>query len=273
MKPIEFWACTSRECIQPPRSPRHRTRQTSEGESSTQGIRIDLYGGGGGGEGGAAAGGSNGSPDASSEEQLGGGGAGGACSSGPMDDETSACGHGHQLGRVHVGVHYDVSAACLYVRVIEARDLPPPCSIVRDEASTSSTGSGSGSGSGSSGSKGSKGDVSRSNSYARVRLLPSGKTSIPSYQTSVQRKTQNPIWEEQFAFNVPFVDIQNKAVEVVVKDFDKFSRHYLIGCTTLSLDSLNILRGTHLWKYLEPCTKVIMITSWRQFYQLSPIVY
>ena len=220
MRPIEFWACTSRESVQPPRSPRHSTRLSSESEICMQGIRVNLY------DGAAAA---SAAPDAISEElhttnsngtMTFGEGSGG--------NEASSC----NLGRIHLGVQYDINASCLYVRVIEARDLPPPNS--RDDM-------------------GRRCDVTRSNSYARVRLLPDRKTS---YQTSVQRKTQNPIWEEQFSFAVPFSEVQDKSVEVFVKDFDKYSRHYLIGCTTLALDSFNILKGTHVWKQLESCSKV-----------------
>ena len=137
-----------------------------------------------------------------------------------------------QLGQIHFGVQYDVPNKLLVVKIIEARDLPTPYSQDLNRQ-----------------------DMARSNPYAKVTLLPEDRKN--SQQTSVQRKTQDPVWDEIFHFELPFKDAQRRTLEIVVKDFDKYSRHCVIGQVHFGLDDCNLIKGGHMWKPLMPSNKVI----------------
>ena len=104
--------------------------------------------------------------------------------------------------QVHISLQYEIPVRRLTVRMIEAKDLPLP-SVTLDR-SGSSTGSSSGKDSPA---------ILHSNPYARVRIIPIDAELDPkgsdaaeqqllqhSRQTSVQRKTQNPVWDETFRF-------------------------------------------------------------------------
>ena len=62
--------------------------------------------------------------------------------------------------------------------------------------------------------------------YVKVYLLPDRRHK---YQTKVHRKTLNPEFNETFTFNVPYKDLENRLLQFNVYDFDRFSRHDLIG--------------------------------------------
>ncbi|NXY88168.1 SYT3 protein, partial [Alcedo cyanopectus] len=49
----------------------------------------------------------------------------------------------------------------------------------------------------------------------------------------VHRKTLNPVWDETFTFGVPFGDLPARRLHFGVYDFDRFSRHDLIGQVVL----------------------------------------
>ena len=142
-----------------------------------------------------------------------------------------------KLGQVHFSIHYEFHTNHLIVKLIEARELPRPVS--QDT---------------------SKQDMAHSNPYAKVCLLPDQKNSR---QSAVQRKTQNPTWGEIFAFEVPFAEAQRRTLEVTVKDFDKYSRHCVIGQVHIPLANCNLAKPAHTWKPLMPSTKVssLSITS------------
>ena len=134
------------------------------------------------------------------------------------------------LGEIHIGIHYDISNNTLVVKLIEAKDLPLP--LLQDNI---------------------KHDIGHSNPYAKVTLLPDHKNSR---QTSVQRKTQTPVWEETFEFEMPFRKVQEYTLAVIVRDFDKYSRHCVIGQMHLPLCALNLIKGGHMWKPLIPSSMV-----------------
>ncbi|XP_063992442.1 synaptotagmin-10-like isoform X1 [Diachasmimorpha longicaudata] len=112
-------------------------------------------------------------------------------------------------GKLHFALRYDKEIDGLVVKVLEARELP-----VKDV-----TGS--------------------SDPYVKVHLLPDRKKK---FQTKVHRKNLNPIFNETFIFIVPYDDLRERYLQFSVYDFDRFSRHDLIGqvvlkglldCTTL----------------------------------------
>lgn len=193
MKPIEFWTA-NKEGVQP----RAKRRLPSESEISVENFKKDLY-----------------ESEASSEEPC------------LTDEEKLAQ---YQLGQLHFGLQYEVTAKVLVVKIIEARDLPPPYCL--DE---------------------NKQDMAHSNPYCKISLLPDQKNS---QQTTVQRKTQCPTWGEYFTFEIPYKEAEMRTLEILVKDFDKFSRHCVIGQVLLPLDDVNLIKGGHMWKPLSPGSKV-----------------
>ena len=146
----------------------------------------------------------------------------------PLTDEEKLA--RFKLGQVHLSMHYLVPEQTLQVRVLEARDLPLPACLDATRQ-----------------------DLAHSNPYAKVSLLPDQKDSR---QTGVQRKTQCPVWSDVFEFELPFKEVQRRTLEVTLKDFDKYSRHCIIGQVHLPLDNINLIKGGHMWKPLQPSTKV-----------------
>ncbi|KPP67589.1 synaptotagmin-17-like [Scleropages formosus] len=128
-----------------------------------------------------------------------------------------------QLGRLHFGAQYDLVHNHLSVRVIEARDLPPP-----------------------------RQDTTHCNPYVKTCLLPDHKNSR---QTGVQRKTQDPVFEESFTFELPFLETQRRTLLLSVVDFDKLSRHCVIGKVVVPLGQVDLVKGGHWWKPLVPSSQ------------------
>nr|KAF6491172.1 synaptotagmin 17 [Molossus molossus] len=135
----------------------------------------------------------------------------------------------YQLGMLHFSTQYDLLHNHLTVRVIEARDLPPP--ISQD---------------------GSRQDMAHSNPYVKICLLPDQKNSK---QTGVKRKTQKPVFEERYTFEIPFLEAQRRTLLLTVVDFDKFSRHCVIGKVSVPLCEVDLVKGGHWWKALIPSSQ------------------
>ncbi|XP_048645520.1 synaptotagmin-17 isoform X4 [Marmota marmota marmota] len=135
----------------------------------------------------------------------------------------------YQLGMLHFSTQYDLLHNHLTVRVIEARDLPPP--ISQD---------------------GARQDLAHSNPYVKICLLPDQKNSK---QTAVKRKTQKPVFEERYTFEIPFLEAQRRTLLLTVVDFDKFSRHCVIGKVSVPLCEVDLVKGGHWWKALIPSSQ------------------
>ncbi|KAL4658291.1 synaptotagmin-3 isoform X1 [Arapaima gigas] len=65
-----------------------------------------------------------------------------------------------------------------------------------------------------------------SDPYVKIYLLPDRKKK---FQTKVHRKTLNPVFNETFQFNVPLAELHSRKLHFSIYDFDRFSRHDLIG--------------------------------------------
>ncbi|NWI92671.1 SYT17 protein, partial [Pitta sordida] len=149
----------------------------------------------------------------------------------------------YQLGMLHFSTQYDLLHNYLIVRVIEAKDLPPPISY-----------------------DGSRQDMAHSNPYVKICLLPDQKNSK---QTGVKRKTQNPVFEERYTFEIPFLEAQRRTLLLTVVDFDKFSRHCVIGKVSMPLSDVDLVKGGHWWKALVPSSQVTeFIRLLTQFFSL-----
>ncbi|XP_074710812.1 LOW QUALITY PROTEIN: synaptotagmin-3 [Strix uralensis] len=103
-------------------------------------------------------------------------------------------------GRLAVALRYAYGSQQLVVRVLRALDLPP------------------------------KDANGFSDPYVKIYLLPDRKKK---FQTKVHRKTLNPVFEETFSFGVPFGELPARRLHFSVYDFDRFSRHELIGQVVL----------------------------------------
>ncbi|XP_032682236.1 synaptotagmin-10-like isoform X3 [Odontomachus brunneus] len=69
-----------------------------------------------------------------------------------------------------------------------------------------------------------------SDPYIKVYLLPDRKKK---FQTKVHRKNLNPIFNETFIFSVSYEELRERYLQFSVYDFDRFSRHDLIGQVVL----------------------------------------
>uniref|UniRef100_A0A2K5RLN5 Synaptotagmin 9 n=1 Tax=Cebus imitator TaxID=2715852 RepID=A0A2K5RLN5_CEBIM len=94
-----------------------------------------------------------------------------------------------------------------------------------------------------------------SDPYVKIYLLPDRKTK---HQTKVHRKTLNPVFDEVFLFPVPYNDLEARKLHFSVYDFDRFSRHDLIGQVVVDhfLDLADFPRECILWKDIEYVTNV-----------------
>lgn len=74
-------------------------------------------------------------------------------------------------------------------------------------------------------------NLSRLDTYVKVQLLPDKKRK---FQTKIQRKTSNPVYEETFYFSTSFEDLQNRTLYLALYEFGRFLKHELIGAIRLS---------------------------------------
>lgn len=121
-------------------------------------------------------------------------------------------------GSIHLKLSYDTVAGILTIRLIEATELH-----ASDFSGTA-------------------------NPYAKIRLLPD-KTNV--WQTRIHKKTLNPIFDEDFVFEIEPVRILSTVIEVLLYDFDAYSRHHVIGATQASLAEISLVSGrAEIWRPL-----------------------
>ncbi|XP_037927834.1 synaptotagmin-5 [Teleopsis dalmanni] len=123
-------------------------------------------------------------------------------------------------GNIHVSILYDPIAGILSVRLIEAQNLQP-----RDFSGTADP-------------------------YAKVRLLPEKKNF---WQTRIHKKTLNPIFDEDFVFEESANVIDKRTIEILLYDFDAYSRHVCIGGAQIHLGDLDLSEKVKLWTPLGSC--------------------
>ncbi|KAF6731199.1 Synaptotagmin-9 [Oryzias melastigma] len=115
----------------------------------------------------------------------------------PCSMEGDEGGHrGRSCGRLHFVLKFDCNLEQLIVKIHKAEDLP-----AKDFSGTSDP-------------------------YVKIYLLPERKTK---HQTKVHRKTLNPIFDEVFLFPVAYSELPTRKLHFTVYDFDRFSRHDIIG--------------------------------------------
>ncbi|XP_043943393.1 synaptotagmin-10 [Protopterus annectens] len=126
-------------------------------------------------------------------------------------------------GKLNFNLQYDYENEVLVVKIIKALDLPP-----KDLTGTSDP-------------------------YVKIYLLPDRKRK---FQTRVHRKTLNPTFDETFQFPVLYDQINNRKLHFSVYDFDRFSRHDMIGEVIVEnlFDISDLSRETSVWKDIHCAT-------------------
>ncbi|KAG9271983.1 synaptotagmin-9 [Astyanax mexicanus] len=127
-------------------------------------------------------------------------------------------------GRLHFILKYDCDLEQLIVKIHKAEDLP-----AKDFSGTSDP-------------------------YVKIYLLPERKTK---HQTKVHRKTLNPVFDEVFLFPVAYAELNTRKLHFSVYDFDRFSRHDMIGQVVVDnfLDLPDFPRETKL------CKDILYVTA------------
>ncbi|MEE6477485.1 hypothetical protein FKM82_011533 [Ascaphus truei] len=126
-------------------------------------------------------------------------------------------------GKLNITLQYDYENELLVVKIVKALELP-----AKDFTGTSDP-------------------------YVKIYLLPDRKKK---FQTRVHRKTLNPIFDETFQFPVSYDHLSNRKLHFSVYDFDRFSRHDMIG--EVILDNLfevsDLSREATVWKDIHCAT-------------------
>lgn len=142
-----------------------------------------------------------------------------------LDNEDGKRSNSKACGKLNFILKYDCDLEQLIVKIHKAVNLP-----AKDFSGTSDP-------------------------YVKIYLLPDRKTK---HQTKVHRKTLNPVFDEVFLFPVPYNDLVARKLHFSVYDFDRFSRHDLIGQVVVDhfLDLADFPRECILWKDIEYVTNV-----------------
>lgn len=145
-------------------------------------------------------------------------------------------------GRLHFILKFDFDLEQLIVKIHKAHDLP-----AKDFSGTSDP-------------------------YVKIYLLPDRKTK---HQTKVHRKTLNPVFDEVFLFPVAYAELTSRKLHFSVYDFDRFSRHDLIGQVVVDnfLDLADFPRETKLCRDIQYVTSVRILFVIPSEHMLFPSIY
>ncbi|KAM4038157.1 synaptotagmin-1 isoform 1-T3 [Anomaloglossus baeobatrachus] len=127
-----------------------------------------------------------------------------------------------KLGKLQYSLDYDFQNNQLMVGIIQAAELP-----ALDMGGTSDP-------------------------YVKLFLLPDKKKK---YETKVHRKTLNPSFNEQFTFKVPYAELGGKTLVMTVYDFDRFSKHDVIGEVKVPMNTVDFGHVTEEWRDLVSAEK------------------
>lgn len=147
---------------------------------------------------------------------------------------------GGGCGRLHFILKFDCDLEQLIVKIHKAEDLP-----AKDFSGTSDP-------------------------YVKIYLLPDRMTK---HQTKVHRKTLNPVFDEVFLFPVAYSELPTRKLHFSVYDFDRFSRHDIIGQVVVDnfLDLADFPRETKLCREIQYMSTVRQPLFWKDVHT-SPCV-
>ncbi|XP_072419474.1 synaptotagmin-6-like isoform X1 [Chiloscyllium punctatum] len=140
-----------------------------------------------------------------------------------VDSEDTKREGGKTCGKINFMLKYDYENEMLVVTILKAFDLPA------------------------------KDFCGSSDPYVKIYLLPDRKRKL---QTRVHRKTLNPTFDESFQFPVSYDELANRKLHLSVYDFDRFSRHDMIGEVILEnlFEISDLSRDTSIWKDIQYAT-------------------
>ncbi|KAM9759664.1 synaptotagmin-2-like isoform 2-T6 [Menidia menidia] len=124
-----------------------------------------------------------------------------------------------KLGKLQYSIEYDFENTKLTIGILQAADL-----MSMDSGGTSDP-------------------------YVRVFILPDKKKK---FDTKVHKKTLNPVFNETFVFKqVPYEELGGKTLCMSVYDYDRFSKHDVIGEVKLPMNTIDLGRPIEEWRDLE----------------------
>ncbi|VBB32794.1 unnamed protein product [Acanthocheilonema viteae] len=123
------------------------------------------------------------------------------------------------FGKIHYKLDYDFGSSKLAVTIFECKGLP---AMDRN---------------------------GMSDPYVKLYLLPEGK---PKFETKIKRKCLNPIFNEVFAFNITFAELQRKTLQLVVYDFNRLRKDDRIGQLAIPLEKVDFGMTVKEWSRLNP---------------------
>ncbi|KAJ8257451.1 hypothetical protein GJAV_G00185740 [Gymnothorax javanicus] len=126
------------------------------------------------------------------------------------------------LGKLQYSLDYDFQDNKLTVGILQAADL-----ISMDAGGTSDP-------------------------YVKVFILPDKKKK---FDTKVHKKTLNPVFNESFVFKIPYQELGGKTLVMSVYDFDRFSKHDIIGEVKLQMNTIDLGQPIEEWRDLESAEK------------------
>ncbi|KAM3723539.1 Synaptotagmin [Dirofilaria immitis] len=88
-----------------------------------------------------------------------------------------------------------------------------------------------------------------SDPYVKLCLLPEGKQK---FETKIKRKCLNPIFNEMFAFNIAFTELQCKTLQLIVYDYDRLRKDDRIGQLSIPLEKIDFGITVEEWSRLNP---------------------
>eukprot|EP00061_Rhincodon_typus_P011204 g36050.t1 len=140
-----------------------------------------------------------------------------------VDSEDTKKEGGKTCGKINFMLKYDYENEMLIVTILKAFDLPA------------------------------KDFCGSSDPYVKIYLLPDRKRK---FQTRVHRKTLNPTFDESFQFPVSYDELASRKLHLSVYDFDRFSRHDMIGEVILEnlFEISDLSRDTSIWKDIQYAT-------------------
>ncbi|XP_033851360.1 synaptotagmin-2-like isoform X1 [Acipenser ruthenus] len=127
-----------------------------------------------------------------------------------------------KLGKLQFSLDYDFQDNKLNVGIIQAADL-----ISMDTGGTSDP-------------------------YVKVYILPDKKKK---FDTKVHKKTLNPTFNETFTFKVPYEELGGKTLVMAIYDFDRFSKHDIIGEVKVPMNTVDLGKPIEEWRDLESVEK------------------
>ncbi|XP_070707323.1 synaptotagmin-A-like [Pempheris klunzingeri] len=123
-----------------------------------------------------------------------------------------------KLGKLEYSLDYNFTDSQLIVGILQAQDL-----AAMDMGGTSDP-------------------------YVKVFLLPDKKKK---YETKVQRKNLCPVFNETFIFKIPYAELGGKTLVLQVFDFDRFSKHDMIGEIKIPMNSVDLGQPMQQWRDVE----------------------